>query len=196
VRRRNETIIGRARQLAKCLLARGPLTLDGLIEKERESTQSMAAYWWERRETPMFEAFVPQICGLAVLMTEEVEFFLLLAANFIEHGEPLPMLLRELVVRSLRRPRPPLSVTISRGGRDARDRAIAYAVQEIVRETGLKPTRNRTRRMKGAFPSACSIVADTLGNRKINLSEDAVEKIWGEYSKRRAKFRRNERPAP
>jgi hypothetical protein len=196
VRRRNETIIGRARQLAKYLLARGPLTLDGLIEKQRESMQSMAADLWERRETPMFEATVVPLAGLAVMMTEDVECLLLLAANFIEQGKPLPKPLRELVVRSLRRPRPPLSVTISRRGRDARDRAIAYAVREIVRETGLKPTRNRTRRMKGAFPSACSIVADTLGNRKINLSEDAVEKIWGEYSKRRAKFRRNERPAP
>jgi hypothetical protein len=115
VRRRDEAIIGRARQLAKRLLARHPLTLDGLIEKQRESTQVMAAYLWESRETPIFETFVPNIAGLAGLMTEEAEFLLLLAANFIEHGEPLPMVLRKLVVRSLRRPRPPLSVTISRG---------------------------------------------------------------------------------
>ena len=58
---------------------------------------------------------------------------------------------------------------------------IAGAVFHISHHFGLTPTRNRTKRNSGGGDSACSIVAAALGRlgvNKVNLSEDAVEKIW------------------
>jgi hypothetical protein len=105
----------------------------------------------------------------------EVESLLVLAADFVERGEPLPSSMREIVAHFLRLPkRRPLRI---RKGM-TRDYVVASAIAAVVAGTGLKPTRNKTQRLKEGTPSACLIVADALANQKISLSEDAVEKIW------------------
>jgi len=56
---------------------------------------------------------------------------------------------------------------------------IVGAVHHIHRKFGFAPTRNRSMRSDGSRESACSIVAEALSCLKhINLSEDAVDKIW------------------
>jgi hypothetical protein len=67
---------------------------------------------------------------------------------------------------------------------------IARAVEAVMLDTGLRPTRNRTRRTKEAPQSACSIVAEQLGSQRIQLGEDAVEKIWSAYFKMLGKSHR------
>jgi hypothetical protein len=201
VRRRNgavkpadEMIVTRARQLAQRHLAH-PLTVGALIESDRHSMRIEAKRFWEPRrrmsdgDEALLELIVDCIKRDSPLFSSVrllVECLLALAADSIERDEPLPPALRRLVVVALRHP---ARITVE----NARDRipwtrnfAIASAVNAIVKETGITATRNRARRSKGLTPSACSIVADALGGRKINLTEDAVEKIWNTDKKHRA----------
>ena len=60
---------------------------------------------------------------------------------------------------------------------------IAGAVKHISSQFKISPTRNRAKRTSGVGESACSIVAaalSRLGVNKLNLTEDAVEKVWNE----------------
>jgi hypothetical protein len=80
--------------------------------------------------------------------------------------------------------------TVKRGGPVTRGRGqtwhknwrrnigIAVLVYMTHRRFGLTPTRNREQRRRKR-PSACSVVAAALGRCRINLSESAVQNIWG-----------------
>jgi hypothetical protein len=113
-------------------------------------------------------------------MLEADEALRRLAAEFLKRGEIMPEALQGYIVEVLCAPLPPSEFTTLRRGRAARDLSIASTVATIAREFGLKPTRNRASR---EHVSACSIVAGVLADLKINLSEDAVEKAWKEYSR-------------
>jgi hypothetical protein len=190
-------VIKRSRKLAEFCLSRHPWTEDGVLKRERSRTQRSAAALCEsarRMSAGELEMHIKPLAELAIhlfdLDGQECEFLLVLAADLIERGEPLPPSLRPLVGRTLRQPRPPLRLTMAAIGKHTRDRGIARAVEAIILDSGLKPTRNRARRAKDAPQSACSIVAQVLGNRKISLSEDAVEKIWSVHAKQLEKDRR------
>jgi hypothetical protein len=83
-----------------------------------------------------------------------------------------------------------------------RDSWIAEAILNTVKR-GFAPTRNEASR--GKRESACSIVAEALGQLRIDLLERAVEDIWKNYlaavrrtaairGKRRAAVREKQRP--
>jgi hypothetical protein len=59
-----------------------------------------------------------------------------------------------------------------------RNIGIAVLVYMTHRRFGLTPTRNREQRRQRR-PSACSVVAAALGRHRMNLSESAVQNIWG-----------------
>jgi hypothetical protein len=68
--------------------------------------------------------------------------------------------------------------------RQWRDLSIVECVESVAREFDLKPTRNAAARDKSGAPqSACSIVAWALDMLKVNMTEVAVEKIWGSRDK-------------
>jgi hypothetical protein len=57
---------------------------------------------------------------------------------------------------------------------------IAGAVEMLVEDTGLKPTRSHLARRQDD-PSACSIVAAALDQLGEHLAERTVEGIWNRY---------------
>jgi hypothetical protein len=104
------------------------------------------------------------------------EFF----AFLIERQARMPEPVRDFVVEALAREPivPRRKHGPSRGDRTARNIAIAGAVALIEDEYGFAATRNRASRDKNGANSACSIVTEALSMLGVNLSEDAVEKIW------------------
>jgi hypothetical protein len=181
--------ISRARALAEYCLLRRPWTHDGMLRQQRHRTLREAERLCQsarRMSTSELEASIKDYAEVADRVAsvggEECEPLLVLAADLIERGEPLPASLRQLVVTTLRLPRPPLRLSMRGSGKrerkHGRDRAIWSTVNEVADKTGFRPTRNRAGRAKGAPPSACSIVAEVLGKLGVLLSEDAVEKIW------------------
>jgi len=193
------TVINRARELAEFCLSRHPWTKDEVLKRDRRRTQRSAAALCEqarRLSAPELEIGIKELAELAIHLFDsgqECEPLLVLAADLIGRGEPMPASLRQLVAMTLRQPRPPLRLTMERIGKHERDRGIARAVEAVILDTGLKPTRNRVRRTKESSQSACSVVAEVLGNQKISLSEDAVEKIWAAHAKDFEKNRRSRR---
>jgi hypothetical protein len=73
-----------------------------------------------------------------------------------------------------------------------RDDTIALMVSTIFLNTGLRPTRNRASR--GAEWSACSIVAQILGEHGIHKSEDLVENAWKTNAKELGPVHAHHRP--
>ena len=107
----------------------------------------------------------------------------LLTAKFLERSVPLPECLRQWLVDDLRAlanhdlRRPKLyRITMPKLYRDDH---IWGAVEIIHKFFHIAPTRNYARRQHpNAAHSACSIVAQALSDNGVNLTEDAVEKIW------------------
>jgi hypothetical protein len=113
-----------------------------------------------------------------ILSTTGHERLRLLAAEFIDRGEPLPGRLRQYVADLLREPLPPSPELMRRGRKKLRDGVIVDTLLWVALFTGLNPTRNRTQRTT-AVQSICSIVSEVLTKDfKINLSEDSIEKLW------------------
>lgn len=61
----------------------------------------------------------------------------------------------------------------------ARDQGLTLIVLTIAGEFGLNRTRNREQR-RNRTPSACSVVAEALGERRIYITERTLEKLTGE----------------
>jgi hypothetical protein len=184
--------IKRARLVADFCLTLHPVTDDEALKERRRKTLRNVEDYLEDIGTPKFESNMQvAVCMWRAGGRHWGELCLALAAHFIERGEPVPEPMRKLVadtLRGLQLPKPEAEKTRDQliakrfpgflSEKRARDSTIALAVHTITVDTGLKPTRNRARRTKGSPSSACSIVHEALRLRKINLSEDAVEKIW------------------
>jgi integrase len=67
----------------------------------------------------------------------------------------------------------------------ARDVAIVMSVNLASTRLGLSDTRSDATRQKGGRESACSIVAEACCRLGMNLSEDAINKIWGKRERLR-----------
>ena len=96
-----------------------------------------------------------------------------LAAVQLAHNVPKSPW-RDYILFVLCKPDPTSSTTPKRAWRNA---LIGLAVESAV-ATGLKATRSRDQRYTNGAHSACSLVADELKVFGLDLSEDAVEKIW------------------
>jgi hypothetical protein len=186
-------LITRARLVADYLLTLNPPTDEETIKERRRRTSRNAEEYLEDIGTPKFDANIQRAAYFASTGARHwCELCLVIAAYFVERGEPVPAPLRTLVASTLRETLMPKSEAEKKRnelyekrfprivGRPNgnRNRSIASAVLHVAIDTGLKPTRNRAQRTKGAPQSACSIVHEALGWRKVNLSEDAVEQIW------------------
>jgi hypothetical protein len=179
-------VIEKARYLARQRLEAEPLTLSAGINLERADRESLSKHYYERAHRKDDD---PRI-GFSVWLRDAISFarggkmpeadeaLRRLAAEFLKRGETMPKALQDYIVEVLCAPLSPSKFVTLRGGRALRDLNIASTVQEIAREFGLRPTRNRASR---AHASACSIVAEVLADLKINLSEAGVEHAWKEY---------------
>jgi hypothetical protein len=207
----DSTEIDRARQIIKDSFARAEWTREEAWERsraiERDITQDMGLDLDELRAAGIsdFDAYLEEQLNER-LNKDDIYFFLLIAANFIERGLPVPQTLRKMVAAELRNHRAPFGIFKSaKNDKLWRDQAIANAISEVVGKTGLLPTRNRARRTK-ENPSACSLVAEWLGRpghrlliispagrertvTKPHISEDLVEKIWSGSVKNRKRWR-------
>ena len=94
------------------------------------------------------------------------------AITLLEAGTPLPFALSQHVTGILREALPRKHKLANR----ERDMEICFCVKHLV-EQGFRPTRNVASR-GGETESACSIVRAALERVGVNLSEDAIEKIW------------------
>ncbi len=59
-----------------------------------------------------------------------------------------------------------------------RDLIIVHAIAEVSKAFGYNPTRSRASKDKAGTDSACSIVMEALRQVGVNMSEEAVERIW------------------
>jgi hypothetical protein len=115
------------------------------------------------------------------------------ASDQIERGQlsdEVKAYLLELVGRDLGDPRYDRPLPRGRRRNGIRDSWIVRAIATLV-NAGMRPTRNRQlgRNKTADCPSACAIVAQLLGERKILISERGIEEIW-----RRRKAIRAARP--
>lgn len=92
-----------------------------------------------------------------------------------------PSMLKQHAIMALQRSR--IAMSSKRGRKSVtnftRDWLIANWVKELQR-FGFKPTRNREERKR---ESGCSVIAAVLSESGLNLSEEAVSKIWRRRSK-------------
>jgi hypothetical protein len=186
-----ETVSG-AREVARDFMTECPPCPDDFAQARIKEYQSIAedyglnsyifSMWLGDREQP-FHA----VKGLRV---PERGIERLVAADFIERDIPLPPPLRSYIVGVLRQPLLPSDdITQRRRSKAHRDKIIANTLARVTFcYPQLKPTRNRTQRDSGAVHSVCSIVSEVLGEWKVNLSEDAVEKVWAANRKGFAKM--------
>jgi hypothetical protein len=100
------------------------------------------------------------------------------AREIMDRGEPLHAMLNSYYQDATRRqPRARHKPGSDRTDDMGRDSFIAAAVILVQRKFGLQPTRGTTSQR----PSACSVVAKALSNRKLEgrqWTEDTVVKIW------------------
>src|SRR5262249_53710246 len=112
---------------------------------------------------------------------EGEEILRVVAADMIEAAMPLPPVIRDHVVKDLRRPRAePIRLFGVRKHMPVRDAAIVKAIKFIVEETDLDATRNDARSGQRGGESAGSIVAKALG-----MSEANVVQIWKKHKRLR-----------
>jgi hypothetical protein len=103
------------------------------------------------------------------------------AADFVAGGCTMPTRLREYITEALRSQAE--EEQQRRRGQDpyanfTRNFHIASTVLQVTR-LGFRPTRNRATERE----SACSITAHALAKSGLHLTESAVEKIWGQFSR-------------
>jgi len=181
---RDVKTVGSARELARRFLASNPPLVDDFVKVKRKEHQSVAeGYSLCARESGLnsetFSMWLNAALGADGREEPFHEGLRLVAADFIERDIPLPPPLRSYIVDVLRQPIPPSHYITRRRGRTLRDGLIRDALASVTfYYPRLKPTRNRVQRTNGTVHSVCSIVSEVLGELKINLSEDAVEKLW------------------
>lgn len=131
-------------------------------------------------ESPSDLSIVEAIVEAAIDGKNDPKFVDFLTAQQLETGAPLPPVLRFWAVIRLRGFSPkrnpgkhPLKYALRHG-------LISGAVRMLVRDFGMKPTRNEI-----GGGSACDIVAEVAGELGIDdLSYKAVEKIWNKHRKK------------
>lgn len=100
-----------------------------------------------------------------------------LISEFANRSEPMPVILQNYNIEILA---PGYRRKAARGPKKAsfmrRDMMITAIVWKVTQRFNLRPT-GRSKRSR----SACSIVAEALGEAHINLSDKAVEAIWHSY---------------
>jgi hypothetical protein len=112
---------------------------------------------------------------------DECLFLRFLAANFIEHDEPMPDRLRLWIITELKSPHanPRSRSGAPRHGERKntfRDAAILGTVNAISLKYKINPTRNRESNADSV--SASQVVAEALGHLRVNVNALAIEKIW------------------
>jgi len=170
----NQSREDRARRLVREKLQRVPLTLDGVVKRERGAVQTLIG-WGENSDESIdrFFAGLDKIDPHYVAMLDEV-CRALHAIKVERHLLPSPQ--RDHLLALLHRPAPlPKNIT-RRGGISDRNFNIWMLVNMAV-ICGLQLSRNRAQRDTDGAHSACSLVADELKRSGLRLSEDAVEKI-------------------
>jgi len=150
------------------------------MNKKSQLVAQGERYWIESlpKLTQSEADFIIMDDGFTLWPMDENLFLRLVAAKFIEHDEPMPDILRRWLIAELK--------TAHAQQRNApspceranvfRDAAILGAVKTISAKYEIAPTRNRN--SNAAPTSACQIVAEALGQLRVNVSELAVEKIW------------------
>ena len=174
----NQSREDRARRLVREGLQRVPLTLDGVVKRERGAVQTLIG-WGENSDESIdrFFAGLDKIDPHYVAMLDEV-CRALHAIKVERHLLPSPQ--RDHLLALLHRPAPlPKNIT-RRGGISDRNFNIWMLVNMAVM-CGLQRSRNRAQRDTDGAHSACSLVADELKRSGLrHVSEDAVEKIMRE----------------
>lgn len=97
----------------------------------------------------------------------------ILTVRLLEIRSPMPFALSQQLAKFFGRPLPSQRTLAIR----ACDAQICFAINDLVQQ-GFRPTRNVASRYEDKIESACSIVCVALRRLGINLTEDAIEKIW------------------
>jgi hypothetical protein len=167
-----------ARRRAQESLAKA--TFSDYMSKESQLAAQKAKYWIEKlpKLTQSEGSSIIMADGFTLWPMDHTLFLRFLAAMFLERGEPMPDGLRLWAIIELKSPHPqPRSPgpRLDQRKNVFRDAAILGTINTITSKYGVNPTRSRE---PGAVISACQVVAEALGQLRVNVSELGVERIW------------------